>query len=342
MTRTTVPSPGRCSAWNSAFRSRRARPARRAPPGAARASRCRTTTSSTPPLSDGGDADGDPGGWAAPDAPGRATRARSGRADARVLAERVAGDDVRLDPDPAPPRDPLDEQVHGGREALLAERVRLRAPYELAQVAARFARQARVPARRSRAFGRFLPPRRGHSARPASARLRRDAGPARRESALRAASARLARRGAARRAPACGRRHSIDHRLAKRDGDRLRPVSASSLTRMCRTWLLTVSWLMKSRPATSALDIPSARSWRISRSRGVSESPPSRPWIRFGHQRRVDERLAGGDLVDGAQERLVRSFLEDVALGAGLEASREERPFAVGGEDDHGGVGRRA
>jgi len=49
-------------------------------------------------------------------------------------------------------------------------------------------------------------------------------------------------------------------------------VSASSFARMCRTWLFTVSWLMKSFVATSALDIPSASSWRISRSRGVRMS----------------------------------------------------------------------
>src|SRR4029079_13031024 len=54
-------------------------------------------------------------------------------------------------------------------------------------------------------------------------------------------------------------------------------VSASSLVRMCRTWLLTVSWEMKSRCATSAFDMPSARSWRISRSRVVSMSVWSLP-----------------------------------------------------------------
>src|SRR5204862_90351 len=51
-------------------------------------------------------------------------------------------------------------------------------------------------------------------------------------------------------------------------------VSASSFVRMWRTWLFTVSWLMKSFPATSAFDIPSASSWRISRSRPVSMSSP--------------------------------------------------------------------
>jgi hypothetical protein len=49
-------------------------------------------------------------------------------------------------------------------------------------------------------------------------------------------------------------------------------VSASSFVRMWRTWLFTVSWLMKSFAATSAFDMPSARSWRISRSRVVSVS----------------------------------------------------------------------
>src|SRR2546428_57562 len=47
-------------------------------------------------------------------------------------------------------------------------------------------------------------------------------------------------------------------------------VSASSLVRMWRTWLFTVSWEMKSLAATSPLDMPSASSWRISRSPGVS------------------------------------------------------------------------
>src|SRR4029079_13580229 len=54
-------------------------------------------------------------------------------------------------------------------------------------------------------------------------------------------------------------------------------VSASSLVRMCRTWLLTVSCEMKSLSATSAFESPSASSLRISRSRAVSRSPWSRP-----------------------------------------------------------------
>src|SRR6266566_1249186 len=62
-------------------------------------------------------------------------------------------------------------------------------------------------------------------------------------------------------------------------------VSASSFVRMWRTWLLTVSWLMKRRPATSALDIPSASSCRISRSLPVSissRSPPRKAGISAG------------------------------------------------------------
>ncbi len=116
-------------------------------------------------------------------------------------------------------------------------------------------------------------------------------------------------------------------------------VSASSFARMCRTWLFTVSWLMKSFAATSALDIPSARSWRISRSRGVSTSAWPCAGDELGHETRVDERLAGGDLLDRAQERLVRSLLEDVALGARLEPALQERALAVGGEDENADLG---
>ena len=115
-------------------------------------------------------------------------------------------------------------------------------------------------------------------------------------------------------------------------------VSASSFVRMCRTWLFTVSWLMNSRPATSAFDMPSASSCRISRSRAVSMSSRS-PDEEGGHQRRVDEALAADDLVDRPQQRLVRRLLEDVALRAGLEAAAEQAALAVGGEDQDGGLG---
>src|SRR5689334_23023441 len=57
------------------------------------------------------------------------------------------------------------------------------------------------------------------------------------------------------------------------------------------------------------------------------------------HQRRIDEALAGHDLVDRLQQGLVRSLLEDVALRAGLEPAPQELPLAVGREDQHRDVG---
>src|SRR5581483_9251015 len=55
----------------------------------------------------------------------------------------------------------------------------------------------------------------------------------------------------------------------------------------------------------------------------------------LGHQRRVDVRLALGNLLDRPHESVVRRLLEDVALRTRLEAACEERPFGVGGEDQH-------
>ena len=69
-------------------------------------------------------------------------------------------------------------------------------------------------------------------------------------------------------------------------------VSASSFVRMWRTWLFTVSWLMKSFAATSAFDIPSASSWRISRSRGGEHVGAFLAAQERGHQRGVDVALA--------------------------------------------------
>src|SRR6266540_4305397 len=115
-------------------------------------------------------------------------------------------------------------------------------------------------------------------------------------------------------------------------------VSASSLARMWRTWLFTVSWLMKSREATSAFDIPSARSWRISRSRTVSISSLARQQGR--HQRWIDVALSARDLLDGAEKRRVRGLLQDVALRAGLETAAEKTSLPVGGEDEHGCLGQ--
>src|ERR671936_2688070 len=51
------------------------------------------------------------------------------------------------------------------------------------------------------------------------------------------------------------------------------------------------------------------------------------------HQRRIDVALARCHLFDRAQQRLVRRFLEDVALRPGLEPAPEERALAVRGED---------
>ena len=57
------------------------------------------------------------------------------------------------------------------------------------------------------------------------------------------------------------------------------------------------------------------------------------------HQRRVDEALAGGDLLDRAEERGVRRLLEDVARAPDSRPRPRRRALAVGGEDQHRGVG---
>jgi hypothetical protein len=57
------------------------------------------------------------------------------------------------------------------------------------------------------------------------------------------------------------------------------------------------------------------------------------------HERRVDVSVAGGHLLDGAHQRLVRSLLEDVALGTGFEAARQEAALSVCGEHEHGRLG---
>ena len=119
-------------------------------------------------------------------------------------------------------------------------------------------------------------------------------------------------------------------------------VSASSFARMCRTWLFTVSCEMKSRGATSAFDIPSASSWRISRSRAGEDLLAVAAGRERRDQRGVDERLAGRDLLDRLEQRLVRRLLEDVAAGTRLEAALQESPLAVRGEDEHRASGTRA
>ena len=54
----------------------------------------------------------------------------------------------------------------------------------------------------------------------------------------------------------------------------------------------------------------------------------------LGHEAGIDERLTGCDLLDRAQERLVRRFLEDVAARTRLEPALEQRALAVRGEDE--------
>ena len=333
MTRTAVPSPGRCSAWNSAFSvaARSANPSstacRRSPVPSS------DTTSSTPPLVVGVTRTAiRVGGRGAP--PGRATHARSGRGRPGVLTQRVPCRDVRLDPDPAPPCDAFDEEVHGGREpclrrasgsspvtssrrSLLASRVSTRARSTIARVLA--------DSRRGRGNGRV------QHLRDRREMLHR----ARHGSVLRAASVRLARRGAARRAPACGRQRSIDHRLAQRDRDRLCPGVGLELdedvTHVALDRLLADEEPRRRRPRSTCRRRGAGGSRAPAR---VSESPPSRPWIRFGINAGSTNVSPAGDLLDRPQERLVRRLLEDVALRARLEAAREQRPLAVRGEDD--------
>ncbi len=93
-------------------------------------------------------------------------------------------------------------------------------------------------------------------------------------------------------------------------------VSASSFARMWRTWLFTVSCEMKSCCATSAFDMPSARSCRISRSRCVRISCPSRPVASDGISAGSTNVSPGCDLLDRLEQRLVRRLLQDVAVRA--------------------------
>src|SRR3954451_22701042 len=57
-----------------------------------------------------------------------------------------------------------------------------------------------------------------------------------------------------------------------------------------------------------------------------------------GHEGRIDVALAACDLLDGAQESLVRGLFQDVALRTGLEPAAEEAALAVRGEDEHRGA----
>ena len=99
---------------------------------------------------------------------------------------------------------------------------------------------------------------------------------------------------------------------------------------MCRTWLFTVSWLMKSLAATSAFDMPSEELQDLALPRREQVFLVL-PGEERGHERRVDVALAAGDLLDRAQQRLVRRLLEDVALRTRLEPrlSRLRSLYAV-------------
>src|SRR5918992_391513 len=57
-----------------------------------------------------------------------------------------------------------------------------------------------------------------------------------------------------------------------------------------------------------------------------------------GHEGGVHVALPTGHLLDGAEERLMRRFLEDVALGARFQAAAEQAALAVGREDEHRGL----
>ena len=106
---------------------------------------------------------------------------------------------------------------------------------------------------------------------------------------------------------------------------------------MWRTWLFTVSWLMKRLRGDVGIrhavgeelqDLPLAlRQHLLALAREE-----------VGHQGRIDVALAARDLLDRAEERLVRRLLQDVALRAGLEPAAEEAALAVRREDEHRGA----
>ena len=54
-----------------------------------------------------------------------------------------------------------------------------------------------------------------------------------------------------------------------------------------------------------------------------------------GHQRRIDVPITVGHLLDRPHDGLVRSLLQDVALGARLEAARQQAALGEGGEHQH-------
>src|SRR5579862_8654966 len=196
----------------------------------------------------------------------------------RALAENLGGGDIELERDPVLVRPGLGERVHRRREAVVTEDDRLEVEREVAELADRRPRPGeRLLEHLDRLLGRAereeAADRVEHQCNTGE-RLHRAVVQEERYAAAFVllgpenllgdlvtlgvvAQSMIASRNAI--ATACVR------------------VSASSFARICRTWLFTVSWLMKSFVATSAFDIPSASSCRISRSRPVSMSSLSLP-----------------------------------------------------------------
>ena len=118
---------------------------------------------------------------------------------------------------------------------------------------------------------------------------------------------------------------------------------------MLARWASAVLTLMPRRLATSLLDLPSARSWRISRSRGVRRERED-----LAGSEEASAIVGGGsadaggevgfvmaDGVDGGEENAVGFVFEDVAAGAGFDDLLNEIIGFVHGEDEDFGVGGR-
>jgi len=115
---------------------------------------------------------------------------------------------------------------------------------------------------------------------------------------------------------------------------------------MLARWASAVLTLMLRRLATSLLLLPSARSWRISRSRGVrreredlAESEGS--VVTAASETRVEKKgfvLAKG--LDGVEEDAVGFVLEDIAAGARFDDLLDQFVGLVHGENENFGGGR--
>ena len=215
---------------------------------------------------------------------------------------------------------------HGGGEAELAERLAARGRRRARAAPGRVARELEPAAEDLVGSLALAAPRRGERRVDASARSPRGAGRGRRGGAPRAGGAPPARRGSARRGGRARRRpgQSI---IASRSAMATAwvRVSASSFARMWRTWLFTVSWLMKSfvgdvhvRHAVGEQlqDLALARRQDV----GAAPCPATNSAMSPGST----NVSPGGDLLDRAEQRLVRGLLEDVA------ASRRTRARAGG------------